>query len=148
MLARMMNDFAPLMRLQDEMNHLLESFFEDAPAVRGFAAGYPSINLWEEGDIAYVEAELPGMNMDEIEIYVTGNELTISGERKIDQQESAGYQRRERPQGRFSRVLTLPWDVYAEKVQARLLNGVLTVTLPKCESCKPRKIEVKTLPAA
>jgi len=145
MLARMMNDFTPLMRLQDDMNRLFESFFEDAPQLRGYAAGYPGVNLWEDGDTAYVEAELPGLSMDDVEIYVTGNELTINGERKIAGPENAAYHRRERAAGRFSRMLTLPWEVDADKVEAKLHNGVLTVTLPKCESCKPKK--VKVLPA-
>ncbi|HYE20565.1 MAG TPA: Hsp20/alpha crystallin family protein [Tepidisphaeraceae bacterium] len=148
MLARMMTDFAPLARLQDEMNQMFESVFEDAPSLRGYAAGYPGVNLWEAGDAAYVEAELPGLGMEDIEVLVTGNEVTINGERKIAEPENAAYHRRERAAGRFSRVLTLPWEIDAEKVQATLHDGVLTVTLPKCESCKPRKIEVKALPAA
>jgi HSP20 family protein len=144
MLARMMNDFAPLARLQDEMNRLFENFFEDSPARRGYAAGYPGVNLWEDGDIAYVECELPGVNMNDLEIFVTGNELTINGERKIAAAENASWHRRERATGRFSRTLTLPWEVDADKVEAKLLDGVLTVTLPKCESCKPKKVKVLT----
>jgi len=147
MLARMMNDVAPLMRLQDDMNRLFESFFEDAPALRGYGAGYPGVNLWEDGDTARVEAELPGLSMDDIEVFVTGNELTINGERKIAAPENASYHRRERAPGRFSRVLTLPWEIDAEKVEAKLHDGVLSITLPKCESCKPKKVEVKALPA-
>lgn len=147
MLARMMNDFAPLMRLQQEMNDWFESFFEEVPAARGYAATYPGINLWEDGDVAYVEAELPGLGMDDIEIYVTGNELTIAGQRRIDKPEGASFYRQERPSGRFSRTLTLPWEIEADKVEAKLRDGVLTVSLPKCESCKPKKIQVKALPA-
>jgi HSP20 family protein len=147
MLARMMNDFAPLMRLQNEMNHLFESFFDDLPAARGYAATYPALNLWEDADVAYVEAELPGLGMDDVEIYVTGNDLTIAGQRKIDKPQGASYFRQERPSGQFSRSLTLPWEIDADKVQAKLHDGVLTVTLPKCESCKPKKIQVNALPA-
>jgi len=144
MLARTMNDFAPLMRLQGNVNRLFESFFEDAPQSRGYGAGYPGLNLWEDGDTARVEAELPGLGMDDIEIYVTGNELTIGGERKsaAAAPEQAAYHRRERAAGRFARTLTLPWDVDADKVEAKLHNGVLTVSLPKCESCKPKKVKV------
>ena len=145
MLTRMLNDVSPLMRLQDGMSELLEDFFYDTPAVRGYGAGYPGINLWEDGDAAYIEAEMPGLSMEDIEVLVTGNEVTISGERKIAEPEGALFHRRERASGRFSRVLTLPWDIDAEKVQATLRDGVLTVTLPKRESCKPRKVQV--LPA-
>jgi HSP20 family protein len=144
MLARMMSDFAPLMRLQDEMGRWFEDVFEDAPQLRGYAAGYPGINLWQDGDTAYVEAELPGLGMDDVEIYVTGNELTINGERKLVPPAEAAYHRRERAAGRFSRMLTLPWTVDADKVEAKFHNGVLTVALPKCEACKPKKVKVLT----
>jgi len=147
MLARTMNDFAPLMRLQDDVNRLFENFFDDAPALRGYGAGYPGVNLWEDGDTAYVEAELPGLSMDDVEIYVTGNELTINGERRIAAPENVSYHRRERAPGRFSRTFTLPWEIEADRVEATLHDGVLTVTLPKCASCKPKKVEVKALPA-
>jgi HSP20 family protein len=146
MFVRMMNDLSPLMRLPYQMDRLLETFFDDSPTTRGYAASYPGMNLWEEGDTAYVEAELPGMSMDEIEIYVAGKELTISGERKISGVDNASYQRRERAAGRFSRVMTLPWEINADKVEAKLVNGVLTVALPKCESCKPKKIQIQALP--
>jgi HSP20 family protein len=142
MFARMMNDFAPLMRLQDEMNRLFENFFDDVPAQRGYAAGYPGINLWEDGDSAYVEAELPGMSMEDIEVYVTGDQLTINGQRNIADQPGASYHRRERANGRFSRTMTLPWQIDADKVQAKLVDGVLTVTLPKAESAKPKKVKL------
>lgn len=142
MLARMMNDLAPLLRMQDQMGRLFESVFEDAPALRGYAAGYPGVNLWEDGDTAYAEAELPGLGLDDVEIYVTGNELTISGGRQIAAPQDATYHRRERAAGRFSRMLTLPWEIDADKVEARFRNGVLTVALPKCASCKPKKVKV------
>jgi len=143
MLARMMNDFAPLMQLHDQMSRL----FEDAPALRGYGASYPGINLWEEGDTAYVEAELPGLSMEDVEVLVMGKELTIIGERKMAAPENASYHRHERASGRFSRSLTLSWEIDAEKVEAKLHDGVLTIRLPKSESAKPKKIQVKTLPA-
>jgi HSP20 family protein len=145
MLARMMNDFAPLMRLHNDMNQWFESFFEAVPALRGYAAGYPALNLWDDGENAYVEAELPGLSMDDVELYAHENELTITGQRKLAEVADGGYHRRERAAGKFSRTVTLPWRFDADKVRARLTNGVLTVTLPKCAECKPKK--VKVLPA-
>ena len=154
MLARMMNNglatgngwgstFAPLAGLQNEMNRIFEAFFEDLPAARSYAAGYPALNTWQEGDAAYVEAELPGLSMDDVEVLVSGNEVTINGERKIHAGEGATWHRRERSQGRFSRTLALPWEIDADKVEARLRDGVLTVALPRCESCKPKKVKVQ-----
>jgi HSP20 family protein len=145
MLARMTNDFAPLMRLHDQMNEWFENFFEAMPALRGYAAGYPALNLWDDGDNAYVEAELPGLSMDDVELYAHENELTINGRRTFPEAKDGGYRRRERAAGRFSRTVMLPWKIDADKVQAKLTNGVLSVTLPKCAECKPKK--VKVLPA-
>ena len=156
MLARMIGDngfglgngwggaFGSLWRMRDEMDRLFEDFFEDTPSARPYGAAYPALNTWEDGDSAYVEAELPGLGMDDVEVLVSGNEVTINGERKIEAALGAGWHRRERAQGRFSRSLTLPWEVDADKVEAKLQDGVLTVRLPRCESCKPKKVKVLT----
>ena len=151
MLARMNNHgigpggaLAPLFRLHDDMNRLFEGFFDDMPQGRTYGAAYPALNTWEDGDSAYVEAELPGMGMDDVEVLVAGSEVTINGERKIDAGEGASWHRRERAQGRFSRTLTLPWEIDADKVEAKLADGVLTVRLPKCESCRPKRVKVLT----
>jgi HSP20 family protein len=142
MLARMMNDFSPLMRLQDQMNRLFEDFFEDMPVGRGYGAGYPGVNVWEDGDAAHIEAELPGLSMEDIEVLVSGNEVTINGERKIVDVQDATYHRRERGTGRFTRTLTLPWEIDADKVEAKLREGVLKLTVFKSETAKPRKVKV------
>jgi HSP20 family protein len=108
------------------------------------AAAYPPLNMWEDGDNVHITAELPGLSMEELEIYVTGNnQLTIKGERKVQLPEKAIRHRQERGFGKFSRVLTLPFAVDAEKVEARLEHGVLDLKLAKHESAKPRKIHVK-----
>jgi len=145
LLNRMMSDLAPLMRLHGQMDRMFENFFEDLPATRPYAAGYPALNTWEDGEHAYVEAELPGLGMEDVEVYVSGSDVTIGGERKIAAAPAdAAWHRRERAQGRFTRTLTLPWDVDADKVEATLRDGVLTVKLPRCESCKPKKVKVAT----
>jgi HSP20 family protein len=141
----MLTGFAPLLRLQDQMNRLFEDFFEDIPALRPYSGAYPAVNVWEDGDCAYLEAELPGMSMNDIEVLVMGDQVTVRGQRKIEEVKDASWHRRERSQGEFSRTLSLPWQIEADKVEAHLRDGILTVKLPKCESCKPRKINV--LPA-
>jgi len=73
-----------------------------------------------------------------------GNELTIKGRRQPAQGEDLAYHRRERGTGEFTRTVTLPAEVDATKVEARLENGVVTVTMPKAATAKPRKITVKT----
>jgi HSP20 family protein len=142
MLTRSLNDFSPLMRLQSQMNRLFEDFFDDMPTQRPYGQRYPAMNVWEDGDAAWIESELPGLTMGDLEVTVAGSEVTITGERKMAEQKDAAWHRRERSHGRFTRTLTLPWEIDADKVEAHLRDGVLTVKLPKCESCKPKKVKV------
>src|SRR5438876_6615216 len=130
-----------LQQLQGEMNRLVERWGGDGGWARPFAATYPAVNVWEDADNVFVEAELPGLDLKDLEIYVTGgNQLTLKGERKRQTPEKAVFHRQERSFGAFTRVLTLPFAVNSEKVEARLENGVLWVKLAKHESVKPRKI--------
>lgn len=105
---------------------------------------FPLTNVTETPDAYLVRAELPGLGAEDIDISITGNTLSISGQRAIPDEEGASYHRRERKAGAFSRMVTLPGDVDAEKVSAKSVNGVLTVSLPKSEAAKPRQIKVKT----
>jgi HSP20 family protein len=143
MASRFTNDLSPLARLQDEIGDVFGNMFEDALGSRGYAATYPGLNIWEDGDTAYVEAELPGMTLNDVEVTVTGNQLTLKGERKIADPDGGTLRRRERSQGAFARTLTLPWEVDTEHVEATLHDGVLTIKLPKSESAKPRKVKVQ-----
>ena len=105
---------------------------------------FPLTNITEDKDNYYVRAELPGIKADELDISVTADSLSISGERKIPAaKENARYHRREREAGKFSRMVSLPSQVDLEKVEARSTNGVLTVVLPKAEVAKPKQIAVK-----
>ncbi|MBW2035652.1 MAG: Hsp20/alpha crystallin family protein, partial [Deltaproteobacteria bacterium] len=81
---------------------------------------------------------------DELDISVTGDSLTISGERKIpSEDENANYHRRERESGKFSRVLSLPGQIDTSKVEASTADGIFTVVLPKSEAAKPKQITIK-----
>ena len=113
---------------------------------RGPTAGvFPLTNVTEDEHDYYVRAELPGMASDEIDISVSGDSLSISGERKIPtESEEARYHRREREAGKFSRMISLPGQIDAGKVEAICLDGVLTITLPKAEAAKPKQITVKS----
>lgn len=112
---------------------------------RRVSAAYPPLDLWQDADNLYVEAELPGMAMDDLEIYVSGgNQLSLQGQRKPPAIEKGNWHRQERGYGQFSRVVTLPDLVDADNVQAQLRDGVLTITLPKREEAKPRRIAVRS----
>lgn len=108
------------------------------------AAAYPALNIWDAGDTLCVEAEVPGVNKDDLEILAVGNELTVKGRRQPFNGEKTAYHRHERGVGEFTRSITLPVEVDAAKVEAVLDNGVLTLRLPKAENAKPRQITVKT----
>jgi HSP20 family protein len=108
------------------------------------AATFPALNLWEDNDNLFVEAELPGLELYDLEIYVNGdNQLTIKGERKRPAVEGGTWHRQERGYGTFSRLIELPQEVNADRVTAEFKNGILTITLPKREEIKPRRIQVK-----
>lgn len=124
-----------------EMGELFDSVFSGHD---GRGRAFPALNIWEEGDRLLTEAELPGMGMDDIELFVVGNELTIKGQRQPMAEEAANFHRRERVVGEFSRTVTLPVEIDADKVEASLKNGVLTITLPKAEAARPRKISVRS----
>jgi HSP20 family protein len=129
-----------LQQFQGEMNRVFDRW-------NGFGSGlaaFPTVNVWEEGEHLHLEAELPGLDLKDLEIYVTGgNELTIKGRRQQAAPEKGVWHRRERSSGEFVRSLTLPYPVNADNVEARLDSGVLHVTLAKHESARPRKIPVK-----
>lgn len=131
-------------QFRNEMDRLFESFGLGNGPWPTLATAYPAVNVWEDDDHVYAEAELPGMELSDLEIYVRcGNQLTIKGERKEPSAGNAYWHRQERGFGSFTRVLTLPVNVDPDKVEARLHNGVLVIIMPKSEMARPRKISVK-----
>ncbi|MBW1691371.1 MAG: Hsp20/alpha crystallin family protein [Deltaproteobacteria bacterium] len=136
--------FGELERMRREMDRLSEAL--TGSVFREPLAGvFPLMNVTEDPDSYYVRAELPGIKADELNISITGTSLTVAGERTIPaENEEARYHRREREAGKFSRVVSLPSQVDASKVEARCVDGVLTVVLPKAEVAKPKQIAVKT----
>jgi HSP20 family protein len=114
--------------------------------LRGSTAGvFPMMNMTEDKENFYVRAELPGIAGDALDISVTGDTLTISGERIMPaENENAKYHRREREAGKFSRIVNLPSQINTNKVKADSENGILTIKLPKAEETRPKQITVKT----
>jgi HSP20 family protein len=117
-------------RLQEAMEHRLGRLVMNDPR-RLARSAYPPLNLWEDDDNLYVEAELPELEVTDLEIFVKGdNELSIKGERKQPELGKGTWHRRERGHGGFSRVGELPQYVDGDKVTAEFRHGVLTITLP------------------
>ena len=146
MRIRTSNGQHPFHTLRNQMDNVFEEFF--APlAERAGAAGLvsdPSVNVWEDNDCLYVEAELPGLKLEELELSVHGNELTLKTQpAAVEQNENVTWHRRERRARSTSRVLRFPINIDAEHVEASLNAGILTVKLPKAPEHRPHKIEVK-----
>ena len=107
------------------------------------AGVFPLTNVTEDNENYYVRSELPGIKSDDLDIQVTEEGISISGERKIPEEgNNARYHRREREAGKFSRLISLSKKVDVNKVEASMENGVLKVTIPKSEASKPRQITV------
>lgn len=131
--------------LRNEMNRLQHEMGHAFGRVASGFERYPALDVWQDEDATFVEAELPGLQLDDLEIHVTGNnELSIKGDRKAPEIEEGTWRRREREFGKFTRTFSLPNDVDTEKVEATFRNGVLTIRLPRREESKPRRITVKT----
>lgn len=134
----------PFGRLRGEMDRLFDNILENVPA---FALpgtrSFPAVNVWEDNEQLYAEAEIPGLKLDDLDVSVLGDELTIKGCRCGAEEEGVTFHRRERGTGDFCRVLRLPVEIDAEKVEATLRDGVLTIKLPKSAASLPRRIEVK-----
>ena len=131
--------FNELRALQREMNRLFEGY-DGSTAISRF----PALNVWGNADQVVVTAELPGLQVEDLDISVVNNQLTIKGERKSDKPaEDAVCHRNERGVGAFVRTVRLPFAVENDKVGAKYENGVLTITLPRQEATKPKRIEIK-----
>ncbi|HCU58186.1 MAG TPA: hypothetical protein DF984_08215 [Anaerolineaceae bacterium] len=100
------------------------------------------VDVIADNDSFTINALLPGINADDLDIQIVNEIVTISGEIKADREEGATYLLAERPSGRFHRVITLPTPLNPAKVNAKLENGVLTLEIPKAEEAKPRSIKV------
>jgi HSP20 family protein len=126
--------FGRLSNLQDELDRLFES------PLTGWA---PALDVHEDKDNFVVNTELPGLKREDIEVSLQDGALVISGERKTEEKRMEGeLHRQERFYGKFRRALTLPAPIAADKVKAQYKDGILTITLPKAEEAKPKKIDV------
>jgi HSP20 family protein len=145
---------APFRTLRTEMDRLFDQFFRgfEVEPFEKFGVGKemfsPRVNVTEDETAVNVSAELPGIEEKDLEVFVEGDTLTIKGEKKEEIEKKNGdYVYTERVYGSFRRVIPLPAEVKAEKIEAAFKKGVLNVTLPKAESAKAnrRKIPVKAI---
>lgn len=130
--------------LQQKMNRMPADYgrFVTLPAAWEAVQVTPRTNLYDAGDHLEMRIEVPGVAREDLDVKLQGNYLEISGARKPDAPQGYTAHRVERGSSAFSRSFTLPADVDASKVEARLVNGLLTLTLPKLEAAKPKQVTI------
>jgi len=144
MLTTLNNSLVPttLATPTNRLSALLDSFFNEddfAPLTR--STGTMPLSMWEDEDHFYIEADVPGMREEDIDVSVHNGTVVIRGERKSERKEN-GYDCRS--YGQFEQRVSLPNWAQADAVEARLTNGVLALSFPKSEEAKPRKIAIKS----
>lgn len=139
--------FRDLVSLREAMDRLFEESFvrpQDA-ALAPQLGGTLAVDMYETDEDVVVKASVPGMDPENLDIRVTGDTLTMRGESRAEEEvEEDNYIYRERRYGAFSRSVTIPTSVEADKAEAQFEDGVLTLRLPKAEEVKPKAIKVKT----
>ncbi len=136
--------FKELTSLREDMERLFNSFFERYPREKAEGFWSPPLDVEETENEFVIKAELPGMKKEDIKVSLSGDTLTISGEKKKEAEEKGKtYYRMERSYGKFQRTITLPAEVEMDKAKASYQNGVLTLNLPKSEVARPREIPIQ-----
>lgn len=136
--------FKEVTKLRSEMDRLWDDYFGSGRRAFKSETWVPSVDVSETADKIVVKAEIPGMNSKDIDISLSGDILTIKGEKESEREEKEeNYHLVERSYGSFARSIRLPVGVEADKIEASYKQGVLTVTCPKKEEVKAKPIEIK-----
>ncbi|MFC6672150.1 Hsp20/alpha crystallin family protein [Marinobacterium aestuariivivens] len=135
--------FGQMERMRREMEQLFGDW-RGASGIRSVAAGsFPAINIGGSPEQVDVYVFAPGIDPKQLDVSLQQNLLTLTGERPLSYPESVQFYRRERFDGKFRRVLSLPEDVDPDKVTAHYRDGVLHIQVKRAETVKPRRIEVQ-----
>jgi len=136
--------FGQLTSLRDEIDRLFEAPLAELARTSQVLAGWtPALDLYEDKDNVHVRVELPGMKKEDIDVSLHNGSLSISGERKTENEfKEAEVYRSERFVGKFQRTVNLPTQVAADRIKAQYKDGILSITLPKAEEAKPKQINV------
>ena len=130
--------------LRTEMDRVLEDFFTPVPLKQEWALLTPPVDVEVTPDAYVFRADLPGVNSKDVKVTVSGETLTLRGERKREEQKSENsLYRIERLYGAFERSFTLGTPVRTDQVHAAYRDGVLEIRVPKADEARPREIEVK-----
>ncbi|HEX9888832.1 MAG TPA: Hsp20/alpha crystallin family protein [Nitriliruptorales bacterium] len=143
-LSQRTNTSGDVIGIQDEMERFLRTFLGDTSAPSTAGAWSPSLDVEENQDAFVLHVELPGVSPDDIEVNLEESVLTVTGERNFyGERDAENFRRVERRFGRFHRSVRLPDRVKPDAVEATYRDGLMTITVPKAEEAKPRRIEVR-----
>lgn len=132
--------FEALFHLQRTLDAFQSSdWLSQGPSARG---AYPPLNIFRKGDDLVVITELPGIGREDVDVQVHGDRIRISGNKAIEYDDAASLHRRERVAGNFDRMIAIPIDVDADRVQAEYRDGILAIFLPRAERDKPKSITI------
>ena len=137
----MVIDLSPFYGTSNPFDRLLESLWTPL-SISQRSLAYPPLNISEDEESIYVQCEIPGMDIGDLDLTLTDSSLVIKGERKA---ERGKYYRQERPTGVFQRVVNISGGVSRDKVTATMRDGLLEVVLPKSDESKPKKISIMTV---
>jgi len=145
LLAKRFPTFWNVENALDEMTRVFD-MFEGPFGIRSMhRGGFPAVNLYDNQSELVLTAEIPGVKLEDIELSVVEDSITLSGKRNgVQTGDNVSYYRQERPTGEFRRVITLNEKIDPDGAKAEYKDGVLTVHLPRVKAAKPRSIEIKT----
>jgi HSP20 family protein len=132
--------------LMNQLRRRLDRAFEEVDGERGWTTTdqFPRTNIYDTGKSFVLKAEVPGLTEKDVNLTLTQDVLTLSGERKVETPEGYSVHRRERSPMRFSRSFALPAKVDPEKVSATIKDGILAVTVEKAAEVQPKQISIRT----
>jgi len=136
--------YRELLSVHDRVNRLFSNAFTRTDGEEASGFWVPPVDIYEEGDNLILKAELPGVRKEDLDVSVENNLLTLSGERRQESEvKEDQFHRLERFYGKFTRSFTLPVGIQTGHIHAEVRDGILTVTLPKAEEAKPKRIQIK-----
>jgi HSP20 family protein len=132
--------------IQTEVNRLFDNFFGRPASGTGNRTWAPSVDMYATKDDLVVTLEVPGVAEKDVNVSITGDLLTVKGERRFENQvKEQDLLHVERTYGKFERLIQLPMAVQADRVKATYRDGVLEIKLPKAEELKPKDIKIDIL---
>ncbi|MDR2461402.1 MAG: Hsp20/alpha crystallin family protein [Deltaproteobacteria bacterium] len=139
-------DFLEFNRMRNQMDKLWKAAVGKVERFKdGYAGVFPLINIHETDDNITLTAELPGVKVEDLELSIKSDTLSLKGEKKVDERPAeANFFRQERIFGSFRRSITLPAKIDPDKAEAKLKNGIIIITLPKAAEAKAHQVSIKS----